>query len=495
MTPDEYAASDAMALAERIRSGAVGAGEVLELAIARAEAVNPALNAVVVPLYEAARRQASGPLGEGRLAGVPFLVKDLLATLEGVPTSRGNRFWRDRPAARDSEMVRRFRAAGLVIFGKTNTPEFGLTPYTESLTLGPARNPYDLARTPGGSSGGSAAAVAARIAPMASGGDGGGSIRIPASACGLFGLKPTRARTPIGPVLGQSWHGFVVEHVLTRSVRDSALMLDLTQGPDVGAPYWAPPVAGSFLDAAGRDPGRLRVAVTAAPFLGTTVDPEVVAAHRRAAELLVALGHEVVEAAPPVAREAFAVDFLTILAGEMRADLEETAEAAGVTLRAGDFDPQSFGLGLFGTALSAADFARASRRLFAAAREIGRFFEDYDVLMTPTLSRPPVHLGALHPSPAEKRLIALVGAINGGWLLKRLGLVRKVADATFAFTPWTAVFNVTGQPAMSVPLGWSAAGLPIGMHVAGRFGDEATLFSLAGQLERAQPWAARTPPL
>ncbi|WP_137156925.1 amidase [Rhizobium sp. FKL33] len=484
---------DAIDIADAIRRGEFSASEALETAIARTEARNPALNAIVTPLYDKARAEAAAPLGEGRLAGVPFLVKDLLANIAGEPTSMGNRFWRTRPAARDSEMVRRFRAAGLTIFGKTNTPEFGLTPYTESLTLGPARNPWDATRSPGGSSGGSAAAVAARIVPMASGGDGGGSIRIPASACGLFGLKPTRARTPSGPDIGEGWNGYVVEHVLTRSVRDSALMLDLTQGSDVGAPYWAPPPADSYLACVGAAPDRLKIAVSARPLMGKTVDAEVIAGFDEVVSLLADLGHEVVEAAPPLDRERFSIDFVTILAAELRADLEETAEAAGSSLRHQDFDPQSFGLGLFGSALSASDYARASRRLLLAARGVVGFFEDYDLLLTPTLAKPPIPVGSLLPTEAEKRLIKLVSTIRAGWLLKKMGLVKQLAETTFEFMPWTAVFNVTGQPAMSVPLCWSSAGLPIGMQFVGRFGDEAMLFRLAGQLEAARPWAGRKP--
>jgi amidase len=484
---------DAIDIADAIKRGDFSAMEALETAIALAEVRNPALNAIIAPLYDRARNRLSESRGPGRLEGVPFLVKDLLANIAGEPTSMGNRFWRTRPAAHDSEMVRRFKAAGLNIFGKTNTPEFGLTPYTESLTLGPARNPWDLSRSPGGSSGGSAAAVAARIVPMASGGDGGGSIRIPASACGLFGLKPTRARTPSGPDIGEGWNGYVVEHVLTRSVRDSALMLDLTKGPDLGAPYWAPPPAESYLACVSVPPARLKIAVSSHPLMGKNVDPEVVAAFDETVALLADLGHEVIEATPPVDRERFSIDFVTILAAELRADLEEAAEAAGVALRHQDFDPQSFGLGLFGSALSASDYARASRRLLLAARGVAGFFEDYDLLLTPTLAKPPIPIGSLLPTEAEKRLIRVVSAVHGGWLLKKLGIVRQLAETTFDFMPWTAVFNVTGQPAMSVPLCWSPSGLPIGMQFVGRFGDEATLFSLAGQLEAARPWAARKP--
>ncbi|MDO6962338.1 amidase [Rhizobium alvei] len=492
---NDFENHDAMGLADLIRKGEVQAIEVVDAAIARIEKHNPALNAVVTTLFDRAREEATRPLGDGPLAGVPFLLKDLLATLEGVPTSNGNRFWKNVPASADSELVRRLRASGLIMVGKTNTPEFGLTPYTESRTLGPARNPWDLSRSPGGSSGGSAAAVAARMVPAASGGDGGGSIRIPASACGLFGMKPTRARTPLGPLFGEAWNGFAVEHALTRTVRDSALLLDVTHGPDIGAPYHAPAFTGSFLESVGWAPGRLRIAVSCKPMMGKSVDPEVVAAFESTVALLNSLGHEIIETAPEIDREQFSVDFMTVLAAELRADIEETAEAAGTSIRAADFDPQTIGLGMVGKGLSAADYARASRRLFETARRIGHFFETCDVLLTPVLARPPIKVGELAPSASEERLIRIMAAIDGGFILKRLGIVKELAATTYEYMPWTAVFNVTGQPAMSVPLAWSKAGLPIGMQFVGRFGDEATLFSLARQLELAAPWADRKPPL
>jgi amidase len=308
-------------------------------------------------------------------------------------------------------------------------------------------------------------------------------------------MKPTRARTPIGPVFGEAWNGYAVEHVLSRSVRDSALVLDLTHGGDVGAPYAAPAFTGSYLAAAATPPARLRIAASTEPFMGKIVDPKVIAAFEDTVKLLQSLGHEVVEARPPVDREQFSLDFVTILAAELRADIEETAEISGGKLRAADFDPQTFGLGLFGRALSATDYARASRRLFEAGRKIGQFFETCDVLLTPTLAKPPIRIGELLPSDAEKRLIAIVAAINGGFILKRLGIIKQLSEITFEFMPWTAVFNVTGQPAMSVPLCWTNDNLPVGMQFAGRFGDEATLFSLAGELEQARPWKDRKPPL
>jgi amidase len=490
----EYDRHDGLGLAELVRQGHVTPTELVEAAIARVEAQNPRINAVVTPMFDAARAAAAGPLPQGPFTGVPILVKDLLADCAGVPTGAGNRLLRAIPAPADAEIVRRYRASGAIILGKTNTPEFGLVPYTEPEACGVTRNPWDLARTAGGSSGGSAAAVAARMTPIAAGGDGGGSIRIPASCCGVFGLKPTRGRTPAGPVHGEYWRGFVCEHVLTRSVRDSAAMLDAIAGPDVGAPYVAPPQAHPFLDDTVLEPGRLRIAYTATPFLGRTVSPECVAALESAVRLLRDLGHDVEEAAPPIDREAFSVAFLTIVAAETRADVEAAAERAGRRVSWRDFEASTFALGLVGRALRATDYARASRTLLQAARPTARFFTDFDVLVTPTLAQPPVVSGSLQPSGADRVLIDVVRRLDAAWLLQLAGAVKKLAAETFEFMPCTAVFNVTGQPAMSVPLHWNAAGLPIGIQFVGRFGDESTLFSLAGQLERARPWRDKVPP-
>jgi amidase len=490
----EYPNYDGLGLAELVRKKEVSPAELVEAALERIETHNPTLNAVITKLYEAARATAQEPLPEGPFSGVPFLIKDLLATIAGVPTSGGNRLWKDIPAKVDSELVQRWKAAGLIILGKTNTPEFGLTPYTEPGAFGPTHNPWDVTRTTGGSSGGSAAAVAARLVPLASGGDGGGSIRIPASACGLFGLKPTRGRTPTGPVLGEAWHGFAIEHALTRSVRDSAALLDATQGADLGAPYFAPPQIRPFLTEVSTPPGKLRIAFTGKPLLGQKVDAEVLKGLAATVKLLQDLGHELIEAAPPVDGEAFSLAFVTILAAELRADIEEAARAAGKKVSVNDFDPSTFGLGMLGKALSAQEYAAAARYLQTAARKVARFSAGYDLLLTPTLSQPPVKIGSLQPAESEKTLIKLIGSFDGGALLKAMGIIKPLAAQTFEFMPWTPVFNVTGQPAMSVPLHWSPANLPVGMHFIGQFGDEATLFRLAGQLEQAQPWAGKIPP-
>ncbi len=492
MSFSEYGNYDGLGLAELVRKKKISPAELVEEAIQRIETHNPKLNAVINKLYERARDTAKSDLPDGPFKGVPFLMKDLMATLEGIPTSMGNKLWKDIPAKTDSELARRWLGSGAIVVGKTNTPEFGLTPYTESETFGPALNPWDTERTPGGSSGGSAAAVAARIVPIASGGDGGGSIRIPSSACGLFGLKPTRGRTPTGPEIGEAWQGFTVEHVLTRSVRDSAAMLDATAGADVGAPYVIPE-AGPFLKEVGKKPGKLKVAFSTKPMLGKNVHSDCVRGVEETVKLLGELGHEVEEAAPLIDSEAYSLAFLTILAGQMRADIEEAAEAAGKKVSVDDFDVASFGVGIFGTILKASDYARAMRYLQKVSREIGRFFEEYDVLLTPVLNQPPVKIGELAPSPSERTMIKTIGRLGANWVLDAMGIIKPLAAQTFEFIPWTPVFNVTGQPAMSVPLHWNEAGLPIGMHFVGHWGDEATLFRLAGQLEKAKPWADKVP--
>ena len=492
MSFSEYSKYDGLGLAELIRKKKISPGELVEEAITRIETHNPKLNAVVNKLYDRARNAASGKLPDGPFRGVPFLMKDLISTLEGIPTSQGNKLWKDIPATITSELAKRWEATGAIVVGKTNTPEFGLTPYTESDTLEPTHNPWDLSRTTGGSSGGSGAAVAARIVPFATGGDGGGSIRIPSSACGIFGLKPTRGRTPTGPIIGEAWQGFAIEHVLTRSVRDSAAMLDATQGADAGAPYIIPD-AGPFLKEVNKKPGKLRVAFSTKPMMGKNVHADCVKGVEETVELLKSLGHEVVEDAPTIDREEYSLQFLTIIAAQARADIEEIAEITGRKVSLDDFDSITFATGLFGTILKASEYARAVRYLQMVSRDIGRFFENYDVLLTPVLNQPPVKIGSLKLSKAEENQIKFIARTGQTWILNALGVIKPVAAQTFEFIPWTPVFNVTGQPAMSMPLHWNDEGLPIGMHFVGKWGDEATLFRLAGQLEKAKPWFDKAP--
>ena len=493
MTHDEYTRHDATALAALVRAGEVTPLELIDAAVRRLEAVNPAINAVVYRMDDEARAGAATVDRDALFAGVPFLAKDLQSDYAGHPTSRGSRLLVNRVMQDDTELVRRVRATGVSVLGKTNTPEFGMLPYTEPALWGPCRNPWAPDRTPGGSSGGSAAAVAAGIVPMAGGGDGAGSIRMPASCCGLFGLKPTRGRTPSGPGRGESWRGAAIEHVLTRSVRDSAAMLDATHGPEAGAAYRIEPPARPFSLEVGADPGRLRIAWTTEPTLGSTVHPDCVEAVTGTVALLEELGHEVVEDTPRVDGPAFAHAFVRMMAGELGADIEDLTAALGRRPRRGELEPLTRCLGLVSRAIPSADFAHAIRTLERTGNAVAAFFTDRDVLVTPTLATPPPVIGGLPPRPIEHLQLRVLGAVGSGRAIRMAGLIDRTADGAFDFTPWTPVFNISGQPAMSAPLHWNAAGLPIGVHFVARVGDEATLLRLAGQLERARPWFDRVP--
>ena len=492
---DDYSSHDALSLAELVRTKQVTPRELVSACIARIEELNPRLNAVVHRMYDRALKQSDAPLSDAPFHGVPFLLKDLLSWYAGEPTTSGSRLYEGWIPPHDTEIVRRYRRAGVIVAGKTNTPEFGLTPYTEPELFGPALNPWDTSRTTGGSSGGSAAAVASGMVPWAGGGDGGGSIRIPASCCGLFGLKPTRGRTPVGPIVGELWQGAAIEHCITRSVRDSAAMLDAISGPDVGAPYWAPEPERPFLEEASRPPGRLRIAFTSSPFLGHSVHPDCTAALADAVELLQSLGHEVTEAEPPVDREEFNRAFLTVVCGEVRSDILEAEAKIGRTPRSSDVEYTTWALNLLGASLSAGTFVKAERYLRSTSRRIGEFFEGFDILVTPTLATPPFRTGELQPKPHERALLKVLGTLRAGTILRVMGALEQTADNIFDAIPYTPLFNVTGQPAMSVPLYWNADNLPIGVHFVGRYADEATLFRLAGQLELARPWRDRRPPV
>jgi len=491
----DYGKFDALGLASLVKKKEVQPGELVEEAISRIERVNPQLNAVITRTFDAARKAAEGILPDGPFAGVPFLLKDLLASCAGMPMCRGSRFHQGSIPDHDSEMVRRFKKAGVVIVGKSNTPEYGLVPVTEPELFGPSNNPWDLTRTTGGSSGGSAAAVAARVVPMAHGNDGGGSIRIPASCCGVFGLKPTRGRNPTGPDYAEFWQGLACDHVLTISVRDSAAMLDATAGPDIGAPYWAVPPSRPFLQEVGTNPGRLRIAFTSKGFLPAVVDEDCVKGLEATVKLCKELGHELIEASPDIDRTAFARAFFTMICGETRADIEQAGAEMNRKPTAGDFEPSTWVVGLLGKRCSASDFSKAIRLLKQNARELGRFFQDYDILLTPTLATPPVATGALQPKGFQAIAMKLLGRLNAGGIISAVSGIDALADQVFSFIPFTPLFNATGQPAMSVPLYWNAQGLPIGMQFAGRHGDEATLFRLAAQMEQAAPWAGRVPPV
>jgi amidase len=473
MKAEEFESFDGLGLAELVRRRDASPAELLDAAVSRVEARNPELNAVVTRMYDQARAALAEGLPAGPFTGVPYLLKDLGAHYTGAVTSFGSTLFKDFVVDHDSEITARLRRAGLIIFGKTNTPELGLAPSTEPRLFGPTRNPWNPAHSSGGSSGGSAAAVAAGMVPMAHATDGGGSIRIPASCCGLFGLKPTRARNPMGPDAGEGWGGASVGHAVTRTVRDSAALLDATSGPDVGDPYWAPPPARPFLDEVGRDPGRLRIALTTRPWNGQPVDPECAEAATAAARLCERLGHHVEEATPAVDAKLLGEASLIIVSANIRAALEARAVALGRELAAGDVERLTWARAMDGHTARAADYARSIGVIHRTGRVVARFFTGYDILLSPTMCRPPYPLGVLDlmTEDVERYTQAILGAIG-----------------------FTSLFNSAGCPAMSVPLSWSRAGLPIGVQFAAPFGDEATLFRLGAQLETARPWDARRPP-
>ncbi len=469
----DYTEYDGLGLAELVRTGEVTAREVLEAAIERIEALNPKLNAVVTKVYDQARAAAADHDPEAPLAGVPFLLKDLGGAQAGVPLSAGSRFFAHVPAPADGEIVVRHKRAGLMILGRTNTPEFGLSATTEPVLFGPTRNPWDLTRTAGGSSGGSAAAVAARMVPVAHASDGGGSIRIPAACCGLFGLKITRGRNSLAPYAGESIAGCSVEHVVSISVRDSAAVLDATAGPALGDPYFAPPPARPFLEEVGTAPGRLRIALATRPFNGMPVDPVCVRAAEAAARLCEELGHVVEEATPAFDAAGLDEHFNRVFAVGATGNIRLRARALGRELDPAGFERVTWATIQEADRITGPTYVQSVNRLHGISREIAAFFRNYDVLLTPALAEPPVKLGVID------------------MMSESLDAYR---DRLWRFTPFTYAFNVTGQPAMSVPLAWSEAGLPLGVQFVGRYGDEATLFRLAAQLETARPWAARRPP-
>ena len=490
----EYSQYDALGLAELVRSKQVTQAELLEACIARIEELNPKVNAVIDKLYDRARTQAKDPPSEGAFAGVPFLLKDLLSMLAGVPTRSGTRFYGDWRPDRNSELVNRYLATGALVVGKTNTPEFGILPSTEPERFGPTRNPWDLTRTAGGSSGGSAAAVASRMVPMAGGGDGGGSIRIPSACCGLFGLKPTRGRNPVGPFEAEPWHGFAIEHVLTRSVRDSAAMLDAVAGPFLGDAYGLPAPERCFLEEVGKPPGKLRIAFSPEPLLPGKVHPECRSALEETVALLGELGHVTVEAAPAIDGRAFARSFLVMVAGHTWASIRVAEERVGRKASRDDFEVKTWLAHRMGEAFSAGEYVQAIGRLQQAGREVLAFCEDYDVLLSPTTAMPSPKLGFLESTGFQGVLEKIALTLPVGKLMKSGAAVEQAAADSFSFVPWTPVFNATGQPSMSVPLCWSAGGLPIGMMFTASQGDEAPLFRLAAQLEEARPWKDRIPP-
>ena len=490
----EYRAQDAVGLAGLVAAGQVTAAELLECAIARAEAVGPALNAVVAPMHEQARARTAQPLS-GPFAGVPFLIKDLMQDYAGLPTGAGNRALGRVPAAEHAEVVRRFLDAGLVIFGKTNTPEFGAKGITEPEANGPTRNPWDRSRTPGGSSGGSAAAVAAGIVPAAGANDGGGSIRIPAACCGLLGLKPGRGLVPAGPLAAEHLHGAAVNGVLSRSVRDTAALLDvLTAGPDPGGPYPAPArPEGGYAQAARRAPRMLRIGYATDSPLGTPVSPDAVAAVEQTAALLEELGHTLEPARTGIDERQLAFDFLAMWTASLTAIVDETRGRTGAGRS--DFELDTLLLAAAGRIQRAHHYIAAHNRWNGYNRRLAAFHEDYDLLLTPTLARPPIRIGELDTPPGLRRLGRLALSLGLAGPLSKTKQWKETVIANLEPVPFTQLANLTGRPAVSVPTYRTAEGLPLGVQFVGPLGGEALLLSLAGQLEEARPWAQLEPAL
>ncbi len=470
---EDYRKHDAISLAGLIAKGEVGAEEVLETAIARAEQVNPAISAVVHKQYERARKAVAAGLPEGPLKGVPFLMKDLGYVEAGERTTFGSSLFKDFVADHDAAYVSRCKKAGLVIIGRSTSPEFGLNPNTEPRLYGPCRNPWNLEYSAGGSSGGSAAAVSAGILPAAHATDGGGSIRIPAAQCGLFGLKPSRGRVSMAPDAGEGWGGLAAAHVVSRSVRDSALMLDCTTGPEPGDPYTAPMPQRPFLEAVARPPHRLRIALMLKDHRSAKLHPECLKAVQRGAQLCASLGHTVEEADPHLDMVALRPMNNRIAAANTARACSMRWKALGREPSADDVEAVTWAVYQHGLQVSGIEYIDAIAAVHAAGRKMAAFLTSYDVILSTTLAGPPPKLGYFDQN----------------------GDVETFAERVTEYLSVTPLHNATGTPAMTLPLHWTADGLPVGVHFAGRYGEEATLLALAAELERAQPWFDRVPAL
>jgi amidase len=485
---EEYDQYDATGLAQLIAGGKISAAEVLDAALAKIDAGEPTFNAIAVDARDFARSQ---PAVTGPFAGVPFLLKDLSQACTGLRATSGTRAMKDYVSPNTDEITRRFLATGIRIVGSTTTPELGLKATTETLVHGNTRNPWDPARTPGGSSGGTGAAVAAGYVPMAGASDGGGSIRIPSAYCGLFGLKPSRGRVPAGPDAAEGWDGATATHVITRSVRDSAIMLDAIAGPDIGAPFTIAPPDRPYAQEIMLRPGTLRIGFSTASPIGGKVDPEHIAAVQNTAKLLENLGHDVEEAAPAIDGKALARCFFTMYYGHVAAAVASIMRATGAA--ESSFHPDTRTLALLGRSLSAEEFVRRRSEWNGFARAMGAYHQKFDLFMTPTTAMGPSKIGEFDTPPAALAFTKLAVALSAGKFLHKTGLAERVALESFARTPFTILANLTFSPAMSVPLHWGADGLPVGVQFSAKFGAEHILLRLAAQLEAAQPWAQRRP--
>lgn len=490
---NEYIHWDATDVAAKIRDKEISPEEALNCAIEQIEKWNPHLNAVVLEMYDEARRLIRELDREAPFYGVPFLLKDIGLAYKGYPLTGSCRALQDHIPDYDSELAIRYRRAGLIVMGKTNVPEAGLKGVTDSAFRGVCRNPWSLNHTPGGSSGGAAAAVAARIVPVAHGNDGGGSIRIPASCCGLVGLKPSRGRMPMGPKIGESWMGQVADHVLTRSVRDSAALLDLTHGADSGAPYGIHAPNERYLEAIEKPPGRLKIAYSFKSLYGKNTHPVCRAALENSLRVCRDLGHELVEEDLRFDRTEMVRAYMTVVASAMAFEAGEIARLVGRELTAADVEPGTWTLVLMGRSLRADELASAIQLSRRAGRELGKFFERHDLFMAPTLAYPPTVIGELDFSMTDRLLMGLLKALPSRALLMKA--MDHIVEESFEKIPNTELFNQTGNPAISLPLYWDENNLPIGTQFAAAYGREDLLLRIARQLEQASPWHHKMPVL
>lgn len=487
----DYIDCDATELAHRLQTRQISAPELVETAIAAIEEVNPKLNAVVHPMYAAARKAAAGPLPEGPFQGVPMVVKDFDGFVAGEPFTASTRFLEGFVPDHDSEAIARLRRAGLIFVAKSNLPELAILGTTESEWRGAAHNPWNLKHSTGGSSGGSAALVASRAIPIGHGGDGGGSLRIPASACGLVGLKASRGRIPLGPDQAEGWGGYVQWGVLTRSVRDTAALLDVLSGPMPGDSYAAPPPERPFKEEVGRALGRLRIAFSTQSIFGKQTDPECVRAVQVTAKLLEELGHTVEEAMPDYNRDRLVRAYLAQVAVGTAAEIDDMAGWVKRKPSPAYFEASTWFLNQVGHTLSGLELQHARDAIQEAGRAMGRFHQRYDLLLLPTLAHPPVELGTLGLKPAERIGLAALRLLPVGAAIRIV--LDQLAANNFERTPNTQLFNQTGQPAISLPMYWSASGLPIGIQLSAAFGREGLLLNIASQLEVARPWMHHRP--
>ena len=471
-----YSDYDGIDLAELVGKGEVTPMELLEDALAGIDSVNEQLNAVTGRIDDMARLEVEAGLPKGPFTGVPFFLKELGIQAKGTPSRAGSKLGENVVASEDSELMKRFRRSGLVTAAMCATPEFGYNPTTEAEFYGPTHNPWDLSRTPGGSSGGSAAMVAAGVVPMAHANDGGGSIRIPASCCGLVGLKPTRQRVPTGPSFGDWLNGYAIELIVSRTVRDTALMLDCVQGPDLGPPNIIMPPERPYFEECKTKPKKLRIGWTADAINGAAVHPDVVAGLHNTVALLEGLGHQMVEESFDIDWHFYFEQLIVIWTSYVAWGIDGLANKVGQAPSLENLERVTWEIFKHGRSLSAFDLQTALANFNLISRQTGKMFERFDVLLTPTISQPPLKISTLDQNA--------VGVDAREWS-------RQVFD----WIPFTPLFNTTGQPAISLPLHWSPNELPIGMQFAGKLNDEATLINLAAQLEEAVPWRNKKPPV